>query len=80
MHSTLARMALNEEGFMFDPQTGESFLVNDTARELLEGLKQGLDQRQLAERLAAEWEVEPAEAERDVMDFLQQLRSLGLTS
>ncbi len=79
MHSTLARMALNEEGFMFDPQTGESFLVNDTARELLEGLKQGLDQRQLAERLAAEWEVEPAEAERDVMDFLQQLRSLGLT-
>ncbi len=79
MHSTLARMALNEEGFMFDPQTGESFLVNDTARELLEGLKQGLDQHQLTERLAAEWEVEPAEAERDVMDFLQQLRSLGLT-
>jgi len=79
MHNTLARMALNEEGFMFDPQTGESFLLNETARDLLEGLKQGLDQQALVERLATDWGLDSAEAERDVMDFLQQLRTLGLT-
>lgn len=76
--SNLSRVALNDEGFMFDPQTGQSFLVNDTARFLIEGLKEGQAQDELSRQLAAEWPVDESQATRDVVEFMQQLRILGL--
>jgi len=73
-------MAINEEGFMFDPRTGESFLLNETALQLLEGLKRGLDEEELAAELAEQWSIDLSQARRDVSEFLQQLRLLRLTA
>jgi len=73
-------MAINEEGFMFDPRTGESFLLNETALQLMEGLKRGLDEEELAAELAEQWSIDLPQARRDVSEFLQQLRLLRLTA
>ncbi len=76
--STLSRIAVNDEGFMFDPQTGESYLLNETGRQLLEGLKEGLGEEELAGLLEERWNLSSNQAGRDVAEFLQQLRLLRL--
>ncbi len=78
MSEVLSRMALNDEGFMFDPHTGESFLINETARFLLDGIKQGQDAETLADALGEHWDIPLEQAARDVTEFLQQLRLLRL--
>lgn len=74
----LRTLALNPDGFAFDPTTGESFTLNATGLALLEGLQEELTPEELATRLAERFEVEAEEAARDVDDFLERLRSLRL--
>ncbi len=74
----LRKLALNEEGFVFDPETGNSYTVNSTGKLILECLKDGLSEEEILDRIVAEFEVEREEAKRDLMDFLDQLRIYGL--
>ncbi len=74
----LAHLALNEEGFVFDPTTGESFVVNHTARIILLGLKDGTFPADIAACLADTFEVGRKEAEEDVVDFTEKLKTYGL--
>jgi PqqD family protein of HPr-rel-A system len=74
----LRQLALNRDGFAFDPLTGASFAVNETGIFILERLASGASRERLLEELAAEFEVAAAEAERDLDDFLQVLRTQRL--
>ena len=74
----LRTLALNPDGFAFDPTTGESFTLNPTGLVLLEGLQAELGPEKLAARLTDRFDVAPEEAARDVDDFLERLRSLRL--
>jgi PqqD family protein of HPr-rel-A system len=74
--SILKRLALNEEGFLFDPTTGDSFLLNASGLVLLRGVQEGLDEAHLTARLVERFAVDPEQAARDVDDFLVQLRVL----
>lgn len=76
--STLKRLAINDEGFVFDPANGDSFLLNPTGAILLRGLQQELDELALLAQLAEKFHVEPAQASADLDDFLVQLRALKL--
>lgn len=76
--STIKRLAINDEGFVFDPATGDSFMLNATGATLLRGLQEELDELALLERLIDRFDVEPAQAAGDVDDFLMQLRSLRI--
>ncbi|WP_022846723.1 MULTISPECIES: HPr-rel-A system PqqD family peptide chaperone [unclassified Desulfurobacterium] len=74
----LNRLAISEEGFIFDPETGNSFTVNKTGLFILNLLKEGKDVEDIVEALTEEFEVDREEATRDVTDFIEQLRLLGL--
>jgi len=74
----LRSLALNPDGFAFDPTTGESYTLNATGLVVLEGLREGLSSDELAARLADTFEVTPDEASRDVDDFLDHLRTFRL--
>jgi PqqD family protein of HPr-rel-A system len=74
----LRSLALNPDGFAFDPTTGESFTLNAPGLAIVEGLREGLDPEQLAARLVERFEVTPLEASRDLDDFLDHLRSFRL--
>lgn len=76
--SALKRLAVSDEGFVFDPSTGDSFLLNPTALFLLRGLQENREPGSLAASLAAEFAAEPAQAVSDLDDFLVQLRALRL--
>ena len=74
----LKRLALNEEGFIFDPATGNSFVTNETGLFILKKLREGLSEEEIVQALTEEFEVDENTARRDLYDFLEQLRILGI--
>ena len=76
--SKLSRLALNDEGFVFDPATGDSFLVNRCGMLILRALGEGRNDKDVVHALTEEYEVAEEDAERDVADFRSQLKSLGI--
>ena len=74
----LRSLALNPDGFAFDPTTGESYTLNATGLAVLEGLRDGLSADELTAMLTERFEVATDEASRDVDDFLDHLRTFRL--
>ncbi len=74
----LSRLALNEEGFGFDPATGDSYVLNPTASLIFRQLQAGWSSKTAAETLSGTFMVDESQAERDVLDFVEGLRALGL--
>ncbi|WP_456432717.1 PqqD family protein [Thermosulfuriphilus sp.] len=72
--SKLARLAINEEGFIFDPATGNSFTTNRVGLWIIQQLKEGKTTEQILQSLVDKFVVDPEVAQRDLMDFLAQLR------
>ena len=74
----LNSLAVNDEGFIFDPETGNSFTVNKTGLFIIKLLKEGKNEDEIVELLTKEFEVNEEEARRDLLDFIEQLKILGL--
>ncbi len=74
----LKQLAINEEGFIFDPGTGESFTANPPGVAVLKGLTEQKSTQVLAQELSRRYHTGVQEAERDVTDFMDQLRSMRL--
>ena len=70
----LHRLAISESGFVFDPASGHNFTVNETGMKLLRLLQQNTRLDQLLKDLGEEYEGEPREMERDVLEFISTLR------
>lgn len=70
----LNRLAVSESGFVFDPSSGHNFTVNETGLVLLRLLlkEQRLDQ--ILETLCNEFDADPRDIERDVIEFVSALR------
>jgi len=77
MHK-LAHLAISDEGFVFDPTTGDSFQVSQTGLDILSGLRAGKGNDAIAHSLAGRYAVGVEEAQRDVADFQEHLKNLGL--
>jgi PqqD family protein of HPr-rel-A system len=75
----LAPLTMNDEGFMFDPTTGDSFVVNATAIAILHSLQDGRSESEIVQQLVERFEVTPDTALRDVAEFLSRLKALQLT-
>lgn len=76
----IKNLALSETGFLFDPATGNTFTLNESAIFILKALKDGKSPDQIASGLTAEFEVSEPQAHDDVSDALLQLKEAGLIS
>lgn len=74
----LQHLAISAEGFVFNPATGDSFQLSQTGLAALTALRDGLSDAEVARRLAEEFEVSREDARRDLEDFHDSLRALGL--
>ncbi len=74
----LHQLALSDEGFVFDPQTGDSFQVSETGMVVMHALKDGRGDEEIAQQLVAHFDVALEEARRDCTDFRSQLKNFGL--
>ncbi len=75
--SRLTDLMLNDRGFAFDPNTGESYQLSTTGLTCLRGLQQGASVDELVDRITARWEVDPIAARCDVDAFLWDLQQLS---
>lgn len=74
----LKNLALSETGFVFDPSTGNTFTLNDSAIFILKSLRDGNTAPDIARQLTAEFDVSDMQAGDDVTDALLQLKEAGL--
>ncbi len=74
----IAHLALNDEGFVFNPLTGDSYQTCPTGLRILQYLREGADDEAVIRRLTDEFEVTPDAARRDWMDFKGALQTHGL--
>ena len=79
--SHLGDLAISDGGFVFDPQTGHSYNLNETALAALRALKDGAEPEAIIARLRDQFSLEHDEdVARDVGDLISRLRELGLVS
>ena len=70
----LRRLAVSDSGFVFDPVNGDSFTVNSCGLSVLRLLKEEQDLSKILDGVTKEYKVDSRRAERDVLDFIVQLR------
>ena len=73
----LTMLAINDEGFVFDPCSGESYIVNSTGLSILKALKGNLKDEDILAVLCNEFDVITEDALADIADFKNSLEKLG---
>ena len=71
-------IALSENGFVFNPTTGDSFTMNNTGKEVLTLIKKGKNTTQIAEMMTEKYDVDRIILERYLDDFMNELRANNL--
>ena len=74
----LEKLAISDEGFIFDPETGNSFITNEMGSQIIKYLKEGLTIEEITKKISNEYEVDEKEVIKDVLEFIEQLRIYGL--
>jgi len=67
-------IALSENGFVFNPSTGDSFTLNSTGKEVLALIKEGNSIDQISDLMKAKYDVDSITLERYLVDFVNNLR------
>lgn len=73
-----SNLAISDNGFLFLPGTGESFTLNPIAKVIVEGLKNAKSVEEISTQITEDYEVEESTFERDLTDFINQLKNFNL--
>jgi hypothetical protein len=66
-------IALSENGFVFNPSTGDSFTMNKTGKEVMMLIKDGKTISQITGLMIEKYDVDLQTLERYLSDFLNDL-------
>ena len=72
-------IALSENGFVFNPSTGDSFTLNITGKEVLLLIKDGKSISQITELMCEKYDIDRISLERYLTDFMNDLIINNLT-
>lgn len=71
-------IATSENGFIFNPSTGDSFSSNSIAAEILALMKAGETSLQIKQHMLDNYDVDETQLERDWEDWVLQLKDANL--
>lgn len=71
-------IAVSESGFVFDPNSGDSFSLNPIGSEILNLLKQEKNQEEIHSFMTNRYDVSPGEFDKYLLDFVQTLKQFNL--
>ncbi|MDI3527482.1 MAG: hypothetical protein PWR03_1665 [Tenuifilum sp.] len=71
-------IAISENGFVFNPITGDSFTLNSTGMQILSMLKANKTLDEIKELLSGEYDVDDLVLERYLQDFISDLKHSNL--
>jgi len=67
-------IATSEEGFVFNPGTGDSFSANAIGTQIICLLKEDKPLPFIIDTICAKYDVDPHQFENDLDDFISQLK------
>jgi PqqD family protein of HPr-rel-A system len=70
----LKELMINDEGFAFDPRTGNTYTMNPTGLLIVNAVKAGANVDQVLDSVAARYEVDRQTADRDLEVFFNELQ------
>ncbi len=68
-----SNIAVSDNGFVFDPNTGDSYNLNNTAAEILQLLKSGKSEQEIIKIFVEKYDVDETTFEQNFYDFLGML-------
>lgn len=71
-------IATSENGFIFNPATGDSFSGNTIAAEILLLMKTGKSDVAIKQEILEKYDTEPMQLEQDWDDWMLQLKDANL--
>jgi hypothetical protein len=71
-------IAVSDNGFVFNPGSGESFTVNPVGLDMLNCMRKGMISNEIAAAISGQYEVDATQAERDLIEFSEMLRQYRL--
>lgn len=71
-------VAVSKTGFLFDPNTGESFNLNQSGQLIVKFLMEDKSESDITEWILENYEIEPHVLQRYFDDFFMMLRQFGL--
>jgi len=71
-------IATSGEGFIFNPGTGDSFSTNEIGTDILTLLKDEKPQKAIIDTICAKYDVDQSQFEKDLDDYLSQLKDFTI--
>jgi hypothetical protein len=71
-------IAVSENGFIFNPLSGDSFSTNPIGQEIVRLMKEGKERKEIVSALMNKYATDEATIEKDLSDFFQMLFSYQL--
>ena len=69
---------ISDSGFLFQPATGESYTLNEIGKLIFKMLQSNSSGEQIIEKVCEEYDAEAKSVERDLEDFITQLKHYSL--
>lgn len=73
-----SNIATSENGFIFNPATGDSFSGNNMAAQLLEAMKSGKTDTEIRQEILNRFDVSENQFDRDWDNWMLQLKEANL--
>ena len=71
-------IATSEEGFIFNPGTGDSFSTNNIGTEILAMLKDEKPIEMIIDTICSKYDVDQNQFEKDLDDYMSQLKDFTI--
>lgn len=71
-------IASSEEGFIFNPGTGDSFSTNPIGAEIISMLKEDKEMKAIIDHIVEKYDVDETQFEKDLDDYVAQLKNASL--
>jgi len=84
MHYTYTNMKLkkniatSEEGFIYNPGTGDSFSTNPIGTDIIALLKEEKSIPEIIETIIGKYDVNPHQFEKDLDDYVAQMKDFNI--
>jgi len=74
----IKKLAISEDGFIFNSSNGESFTTNEVGADIIDQLKKSSNKEDIISSLETIYEVDTLSLEKNIDEFLAQLKTLNL--
>jgi hypothetical protein len=72
------KIATSEEGFIFNPGTGDSFTTNAIGIDIIALLKEEKAMKVIIDTICARYDVDENQFEKDLDDYISQLKDFTI--